>query len=260
MSAGAVVAMAVGGSVLFMGLITWLIVRFNRRQGAAAAVTLAKLREELPRRGWTYVERDDSLAEAYNRQYEQFWSPEQSQFWRPNQPVWRSGFQAKAPGPLEQHFIRPPHARSAHDIITGTHRGRPFVAATLEIFYMHQITTELCIWVRTPAPCPPVYVRQTVGMVSKINAAVGQGDFRTGHPAFDDRFDVNGPDERFLAHVITPALAEFLLTDERRFRGFTLFADRVDALDRIRDHRDPAELVAALDLRCDILDRIPLIG
>ena len=96
-----------------------------------------------------------------------------------------------------------------------------------------------------------------MGLVSRINAAVGQGDFRIGNPAFDDRFDVNGPDERFLAYTIIPALADFLLTDQRKFRGFTLFADHLDAFDRIRDHRDPAELVPALDLRCDLLDRIP---
>ncbi|GAB3563940.1 hypothetical protein GCM10027445_06950 [Amycolatopsis endophytica] len=257
MSPLAIVAIAVGGAVLLFAPIIWLSLWLRRREAAVAEVALGRLREELPRRGWTYTEQDDSFAELYNRQHEEFWSPQQSQFWRPNQPEWQSGYVHQVPDALEVPFVRPPRADSARHVVAGTHRGRPFVAATLRVHYRRHQFTQLCVWVRTPVSRPPVYVRPTVGLVSRINAAIGQGDFRTGNVAFDDRFDVNGPDERFLAFALSPPLADFLLTDQRKSRGFTLFADHADAFDTIRDHRDPAELIPALDLRCDILDRIP---
>jgi hypothetical protein len=37
----------------------------------------------------------------------------------------------------------------------------------------------------------------------------------------------------------------------------SLLGDHLDLIDRISDHRDPAELIPALDRRCDLLDRIP---
>lgn len=41
------------------------------------------------------------------------------------------------------------------------------------------------------------------------------------------------------------------------FRGFMLIGDQLDLFDPVSDHRDPEQLVPALELRCDIFDRVP---
>ncbi|WP_051400167.1 hypothetical protein [Haloechinothrix halophila] len=71
------------------------------------------------------------------------------------------------------------------------------------------------------------------------------------------RRPVDGEDEQFARAVLHPDLIEFLLTDPRQPRGFWLLGGHLDVLHEVGDHRDPDNLVPALDLRCDILDRIP---
>ncbi|HJQ46419.1 MAG TPA: hypothetical protein VJ870_08850 [Amycolatopsis sp.] len=234
MSVGAAVAIAVGGTVVVAAAIVWLVVWLNRANKAREQAALGGLRDELARRGWTYAERDDSVAELYTRQHREFALPN-----------------------VLHPFADPPKASAAHDVITGTHRGRPFVAAVLDTSYRGQVGPELCVWVRAPAARPSLTVRKVAKMESRANEAIGQGDVRSGNPEFDDRFQVLSEDSRFAAAVVSPALVEFLLAEQGRLRGIMLFADHADALDQITDHRDPAHLVPALDLRCDVLDRIP---
>lgn len=234
MSTGLIITVVVIGAVLVAGAITWLVVWINRSNAAKNAAALERLATEARQRGWTFAARDDSVAELYSQQQAQF---------TPRSPM--------------HPLLRPPRASAAHDVITGTHRGRPFLAAVLDTQYEGNHTPECCIWVCTPTARPLLTVHKVAKLESSVNNAIGMGDIRFGSPRFDELFDVQSEDDRFAAAAISPALIEFLLTDPRRFRGFTLFANHVDVLDPVSDHRDPAELVPALDLRCDILDRIP---
>ncbi|TNC22477.1 hypothetical protein [Amycolatopsis alkalitolerans] len=233
MSTGAVIAIAVGGTVLLAAGFTSMGIWLNRSYQRQEQGVLPRLREESARRGWTFAERDDSVAELYTWQQKEYGG---------RNPV--------------QPFVGPPKARAARNVITGVHRGRPFVAAGLDAYHNGERASVQWIGVRTPAARPSLSVRRAVPLASKVNNALW-GEVRIGHPDFDDKFDVLSEDPRFATAVLSPALAELLLRDPRKFSGFLLFADHIDVFDSVSDHRDPAELVAALDLRCDILDRIP---
>lgn len=100
-------------------------------------------------------------------------------------------------------------------------------------------------------------MRQVLRAESAVNAGLGLGDLRIGHPEFDARFQVTAQDERFARAVLTPGLVDFVLRDPRGIRGFWFRGAWFDVHDALTDHRDPAELVPALDLRCDLLDRVP---
>lgn len=233
MSVGAIIAIAVGGTLLLGAGLAWMTIWLNRSHKRHEQAALGRLREEVARRGWTFAERDDSVAELYTLQNKEFGGRD------PRQP-----------------FVGPPKAKAAHNVLTGVHRGRPFLAATLDAYHNGEHASVRWIWVRTPAARPALTVRPAVPLSSKINNAIW-GEVRTGHPDFDERFDVSSDDPRFAIAALSPALIDFLLHDQRSFRDFRLFADHIEVLDRISDHRDPAELIPALDLRCDILDRIP---
>ncbi|HET6504948.1 MAG TPA: DUF3137 domain-containing protein [Amycolatopsis sp.] len=233
MSAGAIVAIVVGGCLLVFGGIAWMMVWLRRsyREGETAA--LGRLRTELANRGWTYAERDDSYVALYNGQ---------NQYKRPN-PV----------NPL----IRNPQAHSARDVVVGTHRGRPFVAATYEVSYRGEQEPLRCIWVRTPAVRSALTVTKVLPGENVMNAAIGRASLALGNPEFDKRFRVSAEDDRFAAAVLNPRMIQQLLAAPGSFRGFWLLGDQIDMLDPVSDHRDPAELIPALDRRCDLLDLIP---
>lgn len=233
MSVGVVVALAVGGTVLLGAGLTWMVLHFNRQFHAEEAGVLGRLREASPRQGWMFAERDDSVAELYTWQQQECWQ--------------RNPFR-----PL----LRPPRASRAKNVITGFRRGRPFVAAQLDVHYDGEFQRVQWIAVTTPAARPTLSVTRSGPIASTVNNALW-GEVRVGYPEFDARFDVMSPDPRFAMAALSPALAEFLLRDPRILRGFTLLADRIDVFDATTDHREPGQLVAALDLRCEILDRIP---
>lgn len=235
MSVGAAIALAVGGTLLMAAGLTWMALRFNREYNEHEKAALARLRQELPKRGWTFAPRDDSIVELYN-----WWTEERT---------WRN--------PLEP-FVKPPRAKAARDVITGSHRGRPFVAAVLDTHYQGEHVWARCIWVRTPAVRPALGVSKVPALESGINAGPGMGDLRFGNPEFDDKFEVRTGSDAFAAAVLNPAVIRFLLAERCRLRGLRFFGDQFDVSDQYTfDHRDPAELIPALDLRCDILDRIP---
>jgi hypothetical protein len=85
----------------------------------------------------------------------------------------------------------------------------------------------------------------------------GPGQSRAGKPEFDKRFRVSAEDDRFAAEVLNPRMIQLLLVAPGSFRGFWLLGGQIDMLDPVSDHRDPAELIPALDRRCDLLDLIP---
>jgi hypothetical protein len=91
-----------------------------------------------------------------------------------------------------------------------------------------------------------------------INRAIGWDYPTFGDPEFDKRFAVSTDDDRFAHDVLHTRMMRFLLDEPRQFQEFWLIGDVIDASHPLTDHhRDPAELIPALDLRCDILDLVP---
>ncbi|WP_298177057.1 hypothetical protein [Saccharomonospora sp.] len=231
MSTGVVLTIVIGGTVLLLGAVAAFVFWIKRSFVGRAEVSLDALREEAARRGWTYAERDDTQVALYDRQYNR------RSRWEP--------------------LTHPPRAKAARDVITGTHRGRPFIAATFDTVYQGRHQPERAIWVAAPAPHPMLSIQRMVAVQNAINRRIGLGGVQTGNVEFDRQFEVLSEDERFAHAVLSSQLLEFLLTDPRSFRGVYLRGEYLDVLDPVQDHRNPNELVAALDLRCDILDRIP---
>lgn len=230
MSTALILLITIGGTVLVFAAIAVMLVLLNRANSKAETEALGRLQQELAVRGWTYAERDDQFIETYNSRHD-------------------------TRSPLHP-LTRPPQARSVRDVITGTHRGRPFLAATFQTKYRGNVSNESCIWVRLPAARPSISVMKTFALQSAVNETIGW-DLRTGNQDFDRAFEVTTNNRQFALDVLAPQLAQFLLSTSRGYRGFWLQGDYIDALDRVSDHRDPQQLVPALDFRCDILDRIP---
>lgn len=235
MSTAGIVAIAVGGTVVLFGAIAVLLIWLQRSYEAGEQKVLGRLREELPRRGWTFEERNDAYVSVFNE--------------LPPQP-----FLA-----LEHPLAPKPKATAARNIITGQHRGRSFLAAEFDVYSYHRRLSnpQRCIWVRTPAPRPGLVVKKVIGPQNAINRAVGWDYATLGDPEFDKRFEVSTDDHRFAHDVLHTRMMRFLLDEPRRFQEFRLVGDVIDVSDQITDHRDPVALIPALDLRCDILDLVP---
>jgi hypothetical protein len=245
MSAGVVIAIAVGGTLVVFAAIVVLMVWLRRSYNADEQAALGRLNEELPRRGWTYEERNDSYVSVFNSQ---------NQY--DVQPLFSMPTRRNPLAPLQPYHL-PPKAVAARHIITGTHRGRAFIAARFTVKYAGERYTDRVIWVRTPAPGPVLTVTRSPRLQSRVSKAIGQADLQLGNQDFDEQFEVSETDERFARAVLNPTMIQFLLTDPRRFRDMTLLGDHIDLTDPLDDHRDPALLIPALDLRCDLLDRVP---
>lgn len=239
MSAGVIIAITVGGLILFAAAIIVMLVWLRRSYESDEKAALGRLQEEMPQRGWTFEERNDSYTQVRNHL---------SQY--------RLGYKLRPD-------LRPAEARKAHNVVTGWHRGRPFLAATFDIYQPVALDRPgrsgsiQTIWVRAPRLMPPLGVRRVLAAESAVNRAIGQGDLQTGNADFDQQFEIKTENEQFARAVLNPEMVRFLLADSRSFRGFWLVGDQIEVLDAVTDHRDPAELIPALDLRCDILDRIP---
>ncbi|EHY90670.1 hypothetical protein [Saccharomonospora azurea] len=240
MSTGLIVAIAVGGGVLFLGGVAWLISKLTRSFAAESGAATAeagdvrqRLAEELQRRGWKFEERNDSYAEIHNAQPE---------------------FQLRN---VLDPFTLPPKAVGARNVITGTHRSRPFIATEFDVRHQGQHVPVTAVWLSLPAMRPGLTVRRVLRAQSKIRSQIGQRDIQLGFPEFDENFEITTEDEAFARAVLVPDLVRFLVTDPRASRGFAIYGDQLNAHDIVGDHRDPQKLVPALDLRCDILDRIP---
>ncbi|HEX8869392.1 MAG TPA: hypothetical protein VF821_27270, partial [Lentzea sp.] len=200
-------------------------------------------RTEFPARGWHHTARDDRATEVFNS--------------LENYPKLI---------PVVAGFDKSPRAVEAHDIITGQHRGRPFFAALFVINEPMDSANGLLgrsgvrqstVWVRTPAPRPTLDVRQVLRMESSVNEGLGLGDIKVGHPDFDARYQVTCADESFALAVLAPPVVEFLLNDDRGCKGFWIRGTQFDAHNATGEHRDPTVLAGGLDIRCDLLDRIP---
>jgi len=248
MSPAAIIAIAVGGTVLVAAAIIVMMVFLRRSYNADEQGALSRLNAEIPRRGWTYEERNDSYVSVFNSQNEYAVQPLVSMPTRQN-PL----------NPLNPYHL-PPNAYEAHQIVTGTHRGRPFIAANFRVHYAGERHWNRVIFVRTVKPGPALTVSRTAGVASHVNNALGMGDSKYGNPEFDARFRVSAEDDGFAHTVLSPAVMQYLLTEIVPLSPSTdmmLLGDHIDLSDPVTDHRDPAQLIPALDRRCDLLDRIP---
>lgn len=147
-----------------------------------------------------------------------------------------------------------------------SNRGRPFLAARFIVTEPMDTSNNLHgqsglhrtqIYVHLPVPRPTLEVRQVLRMESRINEGLGPGDIKVGHPEFDARFQVTCADERLARAVLAPQVVEFLLHDQRDCHGFWIRGTQFEAYNATGQHRDPTVLAADLDIRCDLLDRIP---
>lgn len=246
MSTWAIVAIAVGGTLLFAGGMIAIMIRLGRAGKAEEQAKLQRLNEEVAKRGWKYEERNDEYVSLFK---------ERNEYGK--QPLFQLPTRQNPLAPL-QEWHRPPRARKATQVITGVHRGRPFIAALFDVVHDGENYGETAIWVRTPAPGPALSVFRSSHLEQGVRKGMGQRDLQLGHPEFDDQYEVSEADERFARAVLNPAVIGYLLSAQSRFRAMSLLGDQLDFVDQgLTDHRDPEQLIPALDLRCDVLDRIP---
>ncbi|WP_020661702.1 hypothetical protein [Amycolatopsis benzoatilytica] len=231
-----ILVLGIGGTLLFVGGMIWLFVWLNRNDKKLAAL----LQAECARRGWTYAAPDDSVCAQYNdgdRFVVRNWGE------RILQPM----------APITHRYW----ASRARHVVTGWHRGRPFVAARLALSAIEgEAADRPVIWVYAPGTSPALEVARVAKMESRINAAIGQGDITVGDPEFDDAYQVRSGDPDFARAVLNPVVTAYLKTGLRNFQGYTLINGRLTVQDWLNEHRDPEKLLAALDQRCDVLDRI----
>ncbi|MET7989327.1 hypothetical protein ABZU76_00305 [Amycolatopsis sp. NPDC005232] len=241
MSTALILVIVIGGTLLIAAAVTWFVVWNNRGMQRAETAVLQRLGQEAPRRGWRYEERNDSYCAYYNEGDHYLQRSFADELFSPTDP-----------------FARLPEAFEAHEIVSGTHRGRPFLGARFKVRQRGvAIHYTRAVWVRTPKLGPALQVGPAVALESRVNDSIGRGDLRVGDPEFDERYEVLTGDDRFAQAVLVPQVTHFLKTDPRQFRGFSLFGANFEVYDRLVDHRDPEKLVAALDLRCDLLDLVP---
>ncbi|MGH8921180.1 MAG: hypothetical protein ACRD0H_23080, partial [Actinomycetes bacterium] len=66
MSVALILVIVIGGTLLIAGAVIWFVVWNKRGLERAEERVLSRLREEAPRRGWRYEERNDSYCAFYN--------------------------------------------------------------------------------------------------------------------------------------------------------------------------------------------------
>ncbi|GAA4826567.1 hypothetical protein GCM10025787_00150 [Saccharopolyspora rosea] len=245
MSMGLAVAIVVGGCLVVAAAIVVLVVWLNRLKTSEEKAVLERLHARAAELGWTYEERNDSYVSVYNAQREYM-----------TQPLLAMPTRRNPLAPF-QPYHRPSKAVAAKKIVTGVHRGRSFIAALFTVNYANEQSSVRVIWVRTPAAGPALTVSREARVASHINKAIGQGDVQLGNVEFDEQFEISQEDESFTRTVLNPAVIEYLLNTPRKFQSMSFLADHIDFSDQVTDHRDPEQLIPALDLRCDVLDRVP---
>jgi hypothetical protein len=160
-------------------------------------------------------------------------------------------------------MFQKPRAAGARNIVTGTHRGRPFLAADFHVYYTAAAIDadwRTHVWVQMPSARPGLVVKKVLGPQNAVNRALGWEHARYGDPEFDQRFEVTADDQQFAADVLHPQMQRFLVEEQRAFQEWWMIGDIVEVSgDACSEQRDPRELIPALDLRCDILDRVPQV-
>ncbi|WP_037358260.1 hypothetical protein [Amycolatopsis orientalis] len=242
MSVALILVIVIGGTLLMAGALVWFLVWNGRSYKRDQEQAMARLQQEIERRGWRYEERNDAYC-AYFDEGDRY--------------IERNAVE-QVMNPLGPYLNRR-EIYEARQIVTGTHRGRPFLAGIFRARTSMQGETNTLrvIWVRGPGTGPALQISRVAELSSRVNAHLGQGDVQTGDPEFDLRYEVRSGNADFARAVLSPSVTAFLKSDPRTFRGFALVGGKLDFFDQVSDHRDPKFLLPALDLRCDLLDRIP---
>lgn len=113
------------------------------------------------------------------------------------------------------HPFRGPGEGQVHDLISGTYRGRPFLA--FQYSYVHQVQQSrinVCVThVAVPLPhrSPHVLIRQQ-DLRTQLAEAFGSHRFILGYPPFDQRFDVHGRTDGFTRALFGGDLAPWLMS------------------------------------------------
>lgn len=239
MSVALPITIAVVGCLVVFGLLTWMLVYFRRDYEKSETEFMALLQEECARRGWTFEERNDSYVEWFNG--------------LPLIPF---------TGIRDPLFVRP-KAAGAKWVVSGVHRGRPFLAALFHVYHVAPAVDANWrphVWVRMPSARPGLVVKKVYGPTNAINRAIGWDHRKYGDPDFDHRFEVTADDPQFAADVLHTRMQRFLVDEQRPFQEFWMIGDIIDmAGDSCVEHRDPRQLIPALDLRCDLLDLVPQV-
>ena len=212
--------------VAVVSLPAWLLVRVLRRNRAMRDPAVGQALAQLAAgKGWSYSPRDDQFVERFD-----------------SYPFGRS---------------RP--ARPALDLITGTHRGRPFAC------FQYAPPRKL------PAGENPVgidYIRVFVVSLPTTVPSMVISDARrsprwlrrytVGDDVFDRMFVVGTEEEGFTDRVLTEPLRRWLLDNpppgSMRFLRSDLIAWQADT-----KGFDPQRVEPALDFLNDFVDRIPLL-
>jgi hypothetical protein len=210
-----------------VGLPCWLVVRALRRNRALRGGTGSGSSRELARlaaeRGWRYVPRDSDFLKRFT-----------------GYPFGRGG-----------------RAQPVFDLVTGTHRGRPFACFQysrprslppgehpIEINYARVFAVSL----DTPVP--------TVLVTAARAAPRWTRRFTTDDDTFDRMFAVGTEDERFASAVLTPQVRRWLVDNP------TAVTLRLGGPDLIGWHAERKEfdartVVPVLDYLYGFLDQIP---
>ncbi|WP_051899143.1 DUF3137 domain-containing protein [Sciscionella sediminilitoris] len=199
---------------------------------------------ELAGRGWRYEQDGTAHVPAVQAQYD-------------NMVPTTPGGLERGLARLEHPITATPQVRAGREVITGVHRGRPFLIGTFDEVYEGRSSQTRVEWVYLPAIRPFVSVRRTPALESAIRKGIGRGDRQLESEEFNKYFEIQSADDRFASDVLNPRMMAFLLDDRRRFRGFSITLDKFEVQEPSREENNVAELLAALDLRCDLLELIP---
>ncbi|MGH3621231.1 MAG: hypothetical protein ACRDQ5_05490 [Sciscionella sp.] len=197
----------------------------KHRQNKKKIAELTRLTQQ---RGWTYTERDDSLADRFVGE------------------------------PFGKGFDR-----QAWHILRGNHRGREVLA--FEYVYhehrgggdkRHTVTyRNLVASLRTPAPRPTLELSRK-GFGRRLLGIVGVRDLRLESEEFNKAFLIRTENDRFAYDVLHPRMMEWMLSDARAGRLPFRYAWG-DLLTWEEGPLDAGRAMFMLEYLCDIIDQVP---
>ncbi|OLT47807.1 hypothetical protein BJF85_14275 [Saccharomonospora sp. CUA-673] len=231
-----IVFVTVGGSLLVFAALGAMMVYFHKRHKRTEADIQQRLGVEAQRRGWNLIGGSEEILRFYNFVYDTY-----STGGHPLNPLQRRA-----------------RAVAVKDVITGVHRGRSFIAGTFDVVTpKRERVKNMCVWVTAPGAVSTFALRKSDRISSTVNRGLGWYNFRSGRPEIDNHFAIRADDQNFAAQFVNDSIVHYLGSYSGRLDGVIVRGDQIEVWDDCKDHRDPDQLIAALDVRCDLLDRVP---
>lgn len=229
MSTGLIVALAVGGTMVFGAVLTWFIIVVGRKMNAERAHETERLRAGATARGWRYEQRDDTYANLL--------------------PFTRSGM-----GTVERIGVG--KVKRVDHVTTGTYRGRWIFGAFFRLSrgdrqYVPGAGLNL------PAPLPGLSVRRAPKVENLVNRSIGRSGWRSGNPEFNARFDVEADDPRLAAAMLQPDMQNWLLHDESTRRWDFWIHGEWLYLGGLYGNFKIDTMIEGIDFLCAVFDRMP---